>query len=64
MQQYDDEIGDDEIWLEICRAASQRAGISIEHARAILEDAGQTADDNLGVVEALETVLWAVQRSR
>jgi hypothetical protein len=58
----DDEIDDDEIWASICKIAGEYADVSAERARTILEDAGQTADDPIGITEAIETVLWAVRR--
>jgi hypothetical protein len=39
----DDDIDDEEIWNLICQAAAQRAGISAEKAKAILEHAGFVA---------------------
>jgi hypothetical protein len=50
------------IWTGICQVASQHAGVTVEDARAILEDAGQTADDHIGINEAVETVLWVVRQ--
>ena len=58
----DDDIDDDEIWTSICQIAGKYAGVSVECAKTILEDAGQTADDHIGIKEAVETVLWTVRR--
>jgi hypothetical protein len=57
------ELDDDEIWASICRIAAKNANVSIERARAILEDAGQTADNHIGITEAVETVLWVARRN-
>lgn len=57
-----DEIDSDAIWTSICEIAGKRADITAEIARIILEDAGQTADNHIGVVEAVDTVLWTVRR--
>jgi hypothetical protein len=56
------EIDDDETWARICRMAAKEASVTVERARAILEDAGQTADSHNGVMEAIETVLWMARR--
>ena len=62
----DEDEGDDddldEIWTSICQIAGKYADVTGERARAILEDAGQTADNYLGITEAVETVLWTVRR--
>ena len=58
----DDDDDDDKIWTSICRIAGKHAGIPVERARAILEDAGQTADSHIGIAEAVETVVWTVRR--
>ena len=57
----DESLDDDEIWMRICQVAAKRADVDIERARAILEDAGQTAVDHIGIAEAVETVLWVVK---
>lgn len=41
-----------------------RAGVSVGRAKAILEAAGQTAESHIGIVEAVETVLWEVVMSK
>ena len=51
-----DEIDDEEIWTNICQMAAQRAGISIERAKTILEDAGYHAYGRAGIVEAIDIV--------
>lgn len=61
---YADEMDDDEIWASICQIAAQHANVSTERARAILEDAGQTTDNHIGIAEAVETVLWVARRKR
>ena len=33
-----DETDDDEIWTGICRVAGKHAGVTVEQARAILEE--------------------------
>jgi len=58
----DDEFDDVEIWASICKVAGEYADVSAERARIILEDAGQTADDHIGIAEAIDTVLWVVRR--
>jgi hypothetical protein len=55
-------MSDDEIWASICQMASKYAGVTVEHARAILEDAGQTADNHIGIMEAVQTVVWTARR--
>ena len=56
------EIDDEASWASICRIAGKYADVTAERARAILEDAGQTADSHSGLFEAVETVLWEVRR--
>ena len=36
----DDEIDDEESWMNICKVAAKHAGISAERAKAILESEG------------------------
>ena len=60
--EIDDEIDDEEIWAGICKAAAKRAGISAKQAQAILEDAGYHAYGHIGIVEAIEVVLWQKPR--
>jgi hypothetical protein len=63
--EYDDEYyDDDDVWTGICRVASKHAGVTVEQARAILAEAGQTAGNHNGIVEAVETVLWTVRHKR
>jgi len=57
----DDDIDDEEIWNWICQAAAQRAGISAERAKAILEDAGFIAHYHTGIGEAVEVVRWGAE---
>jgi hypothetical protein len=60
--EVDGDIDDDEIWASICQIAGEYAGVSAECAKSILEEAGQIADDHIGIKEAIETVLWTVRR--
>ena len=60
----DDDIDDEEIWNWICQAAAQRAGISAERAKAILEDAGFIAHYHTGIGEAVEVVRWGAEARR
>jgi hypothetical protein len=57
----DDDIDDEEIWNWICQTAAQRAGISTERAKAILEDAGFVAHYHTGIGEAVEVVRWEIR---
>ena len=57
----DDDIDDEEIWNWICQTAAQRAGISTERAKAILEDAGFVAHYHTGIGEAVEVVSWEIR---
>jgi hypothetical protein len=56
------EMDDEAIWASICRMAAKDAGVTVERARAILEEAGQTADSHNGMMEAIDTVLWVARR--
>jgi hypothetical protein len=60
----DDDIDDEEIWNWICQTAAQRAGISTERAKAILENAGFVAHYHTGIGEAVEVVCWEVKPAR
>ena len=60
----DDDIDDEVIWNWICQAAAQRAGISTERAKAILEDAGFVAHYHTGIDEAVEVVRWEARSAR
>ena len=57
---YDEEeIGDEEIWENVCKVIARRAGISFEQAQTILEENGYSAYGHAGILDALNTVLWA-----
>jgi hypothetical protein len=60
MSDASDDVDEEEIWRFICNAAARRAGISVERAESILEDAGYHAYGHTGVVDAVEIVLEVV----
>jgi hypothetical protein len=60
----DSDYDEDEIWAFICEYAAEYAGISVERAATILEDAGQHAFGHTGVVNAVNTVLWATDSKK
>ena len=51
-----DDTDDEEIWACICRAAAKQAGVSVQTATTILEDAGFHAYGHTGIVEAIDVV--------
>ena len=61
----EDDCYDEWIWTGICQVAANRAAISVERARAILEDTGQHAYGHTGIVDArVEMVLWVTAHDR
>jgi hypothetical protein len=58
----DGSMTDEEIWDSICQFAANRAGVSVERARAILYDAGYYAYGHTGIVEAVDVVSHALGR--
>jgi hypothetical protein len=53
---------EDEIWEIICKAAAREASISIEKAKAILDDAGLTAYHHTGISPAIKVVVSEMKR--
>jgi hypothetical protein len=56
----DDEIDEGEIWEGLCVVAAKHAGISIERAQAVLENAGYHAYGHIGILDAVNVVRHAV----
>jgi hypothetical protein len=48
--------GTEETWEWICNYAAEKAGLPIEAAKAILDEAGLHAYRHYGIVDAIETV--------
>jgi hypothetical protein len=59
----DDDLDDQEIWMNICNMAAKRTDISVERAKAILGE-GFHAFGHTGIVEAIEVVVAEVGRGK
>jgi len=52
----DDNVDDEKIWDRIVKIAARRTGVPIKRVEAILNDAGLSAYNHNGIVDAIEIV--------
>jgi hypothetical protein len=61
MTDEDDDLDEEKVWLGICQVAAKHTRISVQRARAILEDAGYHAYGHLGIMDAIDVIEHALR---